>query len=67
MTIPLPHDEASRLPCDPRPSLTQIYGDHAGYLVKVSAAAEMLKAQRLMLQEDVDWHLSMAQASSVLQ
>jgi hypothetical protein len=66
MTIPLPRDEASRVPGDPRPSLTQLYGDHAGYVAKVKAAAEMLKAQRLMLQEDVDWYVSQAEASDVL-
>jgi hypothetical protein len=32
----------------------------------VKAAAEMLKAQRLMLQEDVDWYVSQAEASDVL-
>jgi hypothetical protein len=67
MTIPLPRDEASRVPGDPRPSLVQLYGDHAGYVATVKAAAEMLKAQGLMLQEDVDWYVAQAQASSVLQ
>ncbi len=67
MTIPLPRDEASRMPGDPRPSLVQLYGDHAGYVAKVKAAAEMLKAQGLMLQEDVDWYVAQAEASSVLQ
>jgi len=66
MTIPLPRDEAPRVPGDPRPSLVQLYGDHAGYVRKVKAAAEMLKAHRLMLQEDVDWYVAQAEASDVL-
>jgi hypothetical protein len=39
---------------DPRPSLEELYGDHAGYVRKVEAAAQALVRQRLLLQEDAD-------------
>ena len=39
---------------DPRPSLEELYGDHAGYVRKVEAAAAALVRQRLLLQEDAD-------------
>jgi hypothetical protein len=38
---------------DPRPSLEELYGDHAGYVRAVAEAALNLWAQRLMLLEDV--------------
>ncbi|MBV0882096.1 hypothetical protein KTQ42_22730 [Noviherbaspirillum sp. L7-7A] len=39
---------------DPRPSLAERYGDHAGLVAARTAAANALKAQRLLLQADVD-------------
>ena len=45
---------------DPRPSLEDLYGDHAGYVRKVEAAAQALVRQRLLLQEDADRYLERA-------
>jgi len=68
MTLPLRTTKAERLAAgDPRPSLEELYGTHQGYVDAVTAAAHMLKAQGLMLQEDVDWYVAQAQASTVLQ
>ncbi|MCP4659405.1 MAG: hypothetical protein GY856_28690 [bacterium] len=54
MTIPLRRTKAERLAAgDPRPSLEELYADHAGYVARVTEAAEALAAQRLMLPEDV--------------
>jgi len=39
---------------DPRRSLDERYGDHAGPVAARTAAANALKAQRLLLQADVD-------------
>jgi len=67
MTVPLRTTRAERLAAgDPRPSLEELYGTHQGYVDAVEAAARMLKAQGLMLQEDVDWYVAQAQASTVL-
>jgi hypothetical protein len=67
MTVPLARTQAERIAAgDPRPSLEELYGDHDGYVRKVTAAAQMLEAHRLMLQEDVDWYVAQAQSSSVL-
>jgi hypothetical protein len=49
---------------DPRPSIKERYGDAAGYVRAIEAAARRLVAERLMLDEDVarctaaaaDWH-----------
>ena len=43
--------EATR---DPRPSLEERYGDHAGYLRRFEQAAQKLVAQRLLLAEDAE-------------
>ena len=45
---------------DPRPSLEDRYGDHAGYVKKVEAATAALVRQRLLLQEDADRYLERA-------
>jgi hypothetical protein len=37
---------------DPRPSLEERYGDHAGYVRRVEQAAKKLVAERLLLAED---------------
>jgi len=67
MTVPLRTTAAERLAAgDPRPSLEELYGTHQGYVDAVRAAAEMLRAQGLMLQEDVDWYVAQAEASDVL-
>jgi hypothetical protein len=51
---------------DPRPSLEERYGDHAGYVAAVRAAAARLVAARLLLQADADALIAQADASSVL-
>jgi hypothetical protein len=51
---------------DPRPSLEERYGDHAGYVAAVRAAADRLVAARLLLQADADLLVAQADASSVL-
>ncbi len=53
-TIPLPEDEQMRAATgDPRPSIQARYGDAAGYVRAITAAAEALVKERLLLQEDV--------------
>ncbi len=51
---------------DPRPSLEELYSDHAGYVAKVTAAARQLQDERLLLSEDVDRIIAEAEASDVL-
>jgi hypothetical protein len=51
---------------DPRPSLEERYGDHAGYVAVVRAAAARLVAARLLLQADADAIIAAADASPVL-
>ncbi|MCP3987134.1 MAG: hypothetical protein GY723_22335 [bacterium] len=54
MTIPLFETVAERLAAgDPRPSLEELYQSHGGYVRRIVKAAHTLRAQRLMLQEDV--------------
>jgi hypothetical protein len=50
---------------DPRPSLEERYADHATYVGLVTRAAEALKAQRFMLDEDVAATIAAAQGASV--
>ncbi|MCM5682372.1 alpha/beta hydrolase domain-containing protein [Schlegelella sp. S2-27] len=53
--IPFHRTEADRLAAgDTRPSLEALYGDQAGYVAAVTAAAEALVAERLLLQRDAD-------------
>jgi hypothetical protein len=67
MTVPLKRTSAERLAAgDPRPSLEELYGTHAGYVVAVRTAAEALHAQGLMLPEDVAQTVAEAEASDVL-
>ncbi|MBL8699475.1 MAG: hypothetical protein JNK67_13950 [Alphaproteobacteria bacterium] len=64
-TIPLPETpEVAAQTRDPRRSIRERYGDAAGYVAAIEAAARRLVADRLMLEEDVprciaaaaDWH-----------
>lgn len=65
--IPLPRTKAAAdANNDPRPSLEELYGDHAGYVAKVTEAAYKLLEERLLLQEDVDRIIAEAEASNVL-
>src|SRR6185436_6331181 len=50
---------------DPRRSLEERYPTHQSYVDQVRAAAEALRQDRLLLQEDVDRFVQAAQASSV--
>lgn len=51
---------------DARPSLEELYGDHAGYVAKVAEAARKLQEERLLLPADVDRIIAEAEASDVL-
>jgi hypothetical protein len=50
---------------DPRPSLAERYADHATYVDQVKRAAEALKNDRLLLDEDVQRYVAAAQNASV--
>ena len=50
---------------DSRPSLEERYADHDEYIVKVTQAAMALKANRLMLDDDVQAYIGKAQHSTV--
>jgi len=50
---------------DPRPSLEERYADHATYVGLVSRAAQALKEQRFLLEEDAQVIIATAQAASV--
>ena len=66
--IPFATTKAERLSAgDPRLSLEERYTDHQGYVNAVTAAAEKLHHERLMLREDVNNYINAAQASSVLE
>ena len=67
MTLPLKRTAAERLAVgDPRPSLTELYGTHDGYVQAIARAARQLQADGFMLQEDVDRTIAEAEASDVL-
>jgi hypothetical protein len=50
---------------DPRPSLAERYAGKADYVAKVTAAAQGLADQGLMLPEDVSWWTNRAEAVAV--
>jgi phage tail protein X len=59
--IPFAPDAATRTTLgDTRPSLTERYGTHAGYVAAVTAAANTLAAQRLLLPADVQAYIAAA-------
>jgi hypothetical protein len=51
---------------DPRPSLEERYGNHAGYVAAVRAAADKAVNERFLLREDADQLIAQASASDVL-
>jgi hypothetical protein len=51
---------------DPRLSLEERYGDHAGYVAAVKAAAANAVAKGFLLPADADALVAAAQASNVL-
>jgi hypothetical protein len=65
--VPFAPTRAERLAAgDPRPSLEERYGTHAGYVRRVRAAADASVAQRWLLREDADRLIAAAEASAVL-
>jgi hypothetical protein len=65
--VPFARTEAQRLAVgDPRLSLEERYGDHAGYVAAVRTAADSLVATRLLLPQDADRLIAEADASDVL-
>ena len=65
--IPLPETKAEAdANNDPRSSLEELYGDHAGYVAKVTEAANKLQQERLLLPEDVERIIAEAKASDIL-
>jgi hypothetical protein len=52
---------------DPRPSLQELYGSHAGFVKAVQTAAHELVDERFLLKVDAEADISAAEASSVLQ
>ena len=64
--IPFFKTKAQRLAAgDQRPSLAERYPTHADYVAKVTAAANQLVKQRLLLQQDADLIISQANAAAV--
>jgi len=65
--IPFASTRAERLATkDPRLSLEERYGSHAGFVAKVAAAAQDLVKERLLLDEDAQEIVRQAEASAVL-
>ena len=59
--------KAARLAAgDGRPSLEALYGNQAGYVAAVRAAADDLVAQRLLLPRDADLRVREAAAANIL-
>jgi hypothetical protein len=59
--IPFAPTVALKVAGDPRLSLDERYGSHAGYVTAVTAAANNLAAQRLLLPADVQAYVTTAQ------
>jgi len=51
---------------DPRPSIQERYGDHAGCVAAVTAAADRIMAEGFLLKADHDAPIAQAAASNVL-
>jgi hypothetical protein len=65
--IPFHASEAARIAAgDSRPSLESLYVNQAGYVAAVTAAANALVAERLLLQRDADRQIERAVATPVL-
>ena len=64
--IPFAKRVADKLAGDPRPSLEERYGDHAGYVEAVKRGIAKAQAAGFLLQADADRLLTEAQASNVL-
>jgi Alpha/beta hydrolase domain len=65
--IPFAETAAERLASgDPRESLEERYGDHAGFVRAVRRAAQQLMREGFLLQEDADSFIGAAETSDVL-
>ena len=65
--LPFARTKAERLESgDPRLSLEERYGDHAGFVGAVEKAANELVKERFLLEEDADKYVRQAEASDVL-
>ena len=65
--LPFAKTKAERLANnDPRPSLEERYGDHAGYVAAVKKAAANAVAKKFLLQKDADALVAAAEGSGVL-
>ena len=65
--IPFAKTKAERLAAgDPRLSLEERYGNHAGYVTAVRAAVEKAVRERFLLRDDGDRLIAQAAASNVL-
>lgn len=65
--IPFHKTEAERVAAgDARHSLESLYGNQAGYVAAVTAAANQLVADRFLLQRDADLRIQQAQGANVL-
>jgi len=62
----IPH-RSDRAAGDPRLSLEERYGDHAGYVTAVTKAAQTLQQGGFLLPGNAQAAISAAQASNVLQ
>ncbi len=64
--IALAKTKAERLAAgDPRLSLQERYADHQGYVAEVARAADALKEQRFLLEEDAAAYVSAARTANV--
>jgi hypothetical protein len=50
---------------DPRPSLEERYGNHAGYVRRVEEAVKKLVAERLLLAEDGELFIARAKSAEI--
>jgi hypothetical protein len=67
MFLPFAQTKAERLAAgDPRLSLEERYGNHGGYVKAVIKAAQALRADRFLLQEDFSRIVQDAAQSDVL-
>lgn len=65
--IPFHKTEAARIAAgDTRPSLESLYGNQAGYVAAVTAAANRLVSQRFLLQRDADRIIGTATSTPIL-
>jgi hypothetical protein len=65
--LPFPKTRAERLAAaDPRRSLEERYGNHAGFVEAVTKAARALVKERFLHRDDADRYIAAALASDVL-